>query len=83
MRLKYKLRSFAMADGERYCLLADPTSGAPLFYPNLFVTTQIRNTELSTASMEAALVAINVLLVFCDTRSIEVVNKPDLNAPWK
>lgn len=61
-----------MADGERYCLLVDAKSGVPLFHPNLFVTTQVRNPQLSTASMEAALAAINVLLTFCDQRGIDL-----------
>jgi hypothetical protein len=35
MRRRFRSQSFVMADGERYCLLVDPDSGMPLFYPNL------------------------------------------------
>lgn len=65
MHLKYRMRGLVMADGERYCLLVEPDSGAPLFHPNLFVTTQVRNRSLSVSAMEAALIAVNVLLTFC------------------
>lgn len=59
-----------MKNGERYCLLIDKVSGLPLYYPNLFLTTQVRNNSLSVASMESALTGINVLLTFCDERDI-------------
>jgi len=32
-------KSFIMESGERYCLLVE--RGMPLYYPNLYVTTQI------------------------------------------
>jgi hypothetical protein len=61
-----------MQSGERYSLLLDKTTGEPLFYPNLFVTTQVRNRSNSVASMEAALSGINVLLSFFDDRGIDL-----------
>ena len=72
MRLKYRIQGFVMASGERYGLLVDRTTGAPLFHPNLFVTTQVRNRSLSLATMEAALTAINIFLTFCAERSISL-----------
>jgi len=66
MRLGYRTQGFVLEDGERYCLLVAPDSGLPLFYPNLFVTTQVRNRSLSVASMDAAFAAINVLLMPLD-----------------
>ena len=44
-----------MNSGERYCLLIDSDSDLPLFYPNLYVTTQIRNKSLSYSAMEATI----------------------------
>jgi hypothetical protein len=52
---KFQTKSFVMQSGERYCLLFDKTAGMPLFYPNLFVTTQVRNQSNSVAAMESAL----------------------------
>ena len=65
MSLDHAVRSFLLPSGERYCLLVHLPSGLPLYYPNLFVTTQIRNASKSVSVMEAALGAINVLLGFC------------------
>lgn len=67
-----RIKSFIMKSGERYCLLVDRTSAMPLYYPNLFVTTQIRNRSLSLSVMEQALAAISVLLTFCDERKINL-----------
>ena len=73
MKLRsYRIKSFVMKSGERYCLLVNKVSGLPLYYPNLFVTTQVRNKSLSVAVMEQALAAINVLLTFCDERQIDL-----------
>jgi integrase len=64
-----------MVSGERYCVLVDAHSGLPLHYPNLFVTSQVRNASDSKASMETALNAIQVLLVFCDKHGIDLVSR--------
>ena len=47
----------------------------PLYYPNLYVTTQVRNRSNSVASMESALSGINVLLSFCDKYRIDLVDR--------
>lgn len=60
-----------MNSGERYCLLVDEL-GLPEFYPNLFLTTQVRNRSLSYASMESALGAISVLNGFLRQRNINI-----------
>ncbi|WP_198401068.1 tyrosine-type recombinase/integrase [Thiomicrospira microaerophila] len=73
--MKISIQSFVMESGERYCLLLEVGSGLPLFYPNLFITTQVRNASLSFASMESALSSISVLLKFCDERQIDLVER--------
>jgi len=45
------VKTFVMESGERYCLLIDKNNGLPLFYPNLFLTTQVRNRSLSYSSI--------------------------------
>lgn len=76
MKLRsYRIKSFVMKSGERYCLLIDKVSGLPLYYPNLFLATQVRNKSLSVAAMESALAGINVLLKFCDERGIELEDR--------
>jgi len=50
-------------------MLVDNSSGLPLFYPNLFVTTQVRNKSLSYSTMEATLSGISVLLRYMNERN--------------
>ncbi len=61
-----------MGTGERYCVLVDRETGIPLFNPNLFVTTQVRNNSLSLSAMETALNGIQILLAFCESRGINL-----------
>jgi hypothetical protein len=70
-----RIKSFIMQSGERYCLLVDKEFGSPLYYPNLFVTTQIRNNSQSLSAMETALAAINVLLTFCNKSGIDLESR--------
>jgi len=69
------VKTFVMASGERYCLLVDSLSGLPLFYPNLFITTQSRNRSLSYSSMESALSGISVLLRYMEDRDESLENR--------
>ena len=66
MLVNSKLKTFVMSSGERYCLLVDSHSNLPLFYPNLYVTTPVRNRSLSYSAMEATLSSISVLIKFPD-----------------
>ena len=61
-----------MNSEERYCLLIDSDSDLPLFYPNLYVTTQIRNKSLSYSAMEATLSSISVLISFLDAQNEDI-----------
>ena len=71
----YAVKSFIMSNGERYCLLVDSYSGLPLFYPNLYITTQIRNRSLSYSAMESALVGISILFRFISERNDSLENR--------
>lgn len=61
-----------MESGERYCLLVDSRSGIPLFYPNLFITTQMRNRSLSYSAMEAALSGLSVLMRYMEEQGEKI-----------
>jgi hypothetical protein len=50
-----KIRAFVMDSGERYSLLVDRLTGLPVYAPNLFLTTQVRNASLSHAALAAYL----------------------------
>lgn len=69
MKSNYSIKSFIMSNGERYCLLVDFDSGAPLFNPNLYITTQVRNRSLSYSAMETSLIGISILYEFMRKRS--------------
>lgn len=64
-------KSFAMNSGERYCLLVD-REGLPLYYPNLYVTTQVRNRSLSFSAMESTLSGISVLIRYLKEAGINL-----------
>lgn len=66
------VRDFVMKTGERYCVLVDPSSTLPLFYPNLYVTTQVRNKSLSLSAMRTALGGIQVLLRWADEEQTDL-----------
>lgn len=65
-------KTFVMNSGERYSLLVDISSGLPMYYPNLYVTTQVRNNSLSYSAMESALSGISVLMRFLDGRGEDI-----------
>lgn len=65
------IKTFVMSSGERYVLLVETQTGLPLYFPNLYVTTQIRNRSLSLSAMESALNGISVLLQFFAERGID------------
>ena len=64
-----------MDSGERYCLLVDSHSSLPLFYPNLYITTQVRNRSLSYSAMEATLGSISVLIKFLDKQNDNIEDR--------
>jgi len=69
------IQSFVLNHGERYCLLVDSDSGIPSFYPNLYVTTQVRNRSHSFSTMEAALGAVSVLFKFLTENKINLLQR--------
>ena len=72
---KNSVNTFIKSDGERYCLLVSIETGIPLYYPNLYVTTQVRNRSLSYSSMESTLSGISVLLSFMDEKEEDLESR--------
>ena len=54
------LKRITFNDGERSVLLVD-RSGIPLYYPNLYISTQIRSASLALGTIKVSLVALQVL----------------------
>ena len=62
-----------MDSGERYCLVIDKAIGLPVFHPNLFLTTQVRNTKSNSfSSISSAANSLVVLLRFLGRRGIDL-----------
>lgn len=67
-----KLKSFCLANGERFCLLISRATGEPDYFTTLFITTQVRNGSLSVSSMMGYLNAINVGMSFFKKNKINL-----------
>ncbi|MDD4965507.1 site-specific integrase [Halothiobacillus sp.] len=68
----YGVSRFIMDSGERYCLVVDRSTGLPLYYPNLYLTTQLRNRSVAFATVEAEASHLIVFLRFLDWRQIDL-----------
>lgn len=55
------VRTLIAPSGERLPILLDRSTGMPVFYPNLYVLTELRQTNRASATMERALREIAVL----------------------
>lgn len=64
--------SFSMSSGERYCLVIDRITQLPIYHPNLFITTQLRNKSDSFSTMLSAANNIAIFLRFLDDRDIDL-----------
>ena len=64
--------SFSMSSGERYCLVIDRVTELPIYHPNLFITTQLRNKSDSFSTMLSAANNIAIFLRFLDDRDINL-----------
>lgn len=67
-----KVRLLVLSSGERYSVLVDRSSGLPVIAPNLYLTSQVRNADLSHASLAAAAGCLVVLYRFCHQREIDL-----------
>ncbi|MGV6826096.1 MAG: tyrosine-type recombinase/integrase, partial [bacterium] len=63
---------YVMDSGERSCLVVDRSTGLPLYYPNLYLTTQLRNRSVAFATIEAEACHIVVLLRYLDLRNVDI-----------
>lgn len=72
MEKNYRVTTFVMDSGERYCMVVDRASGLPMYYPTLFLTTQIRNREDAFSTMLAAANNLVMLLRFVESRDIDL-----------
>ncbi|WKV52169.1 tyrosine-type recombinase/integrase [Dickeya fangzhongdai] len=68
------INSFLLDSGERYCLIMNKETGQPLYYSNLYLTTQIRNRGYSISTIESIAVNIALFYRFLNERNISIEN---------
>lgn len=72
MAKAFGVSCFVLDSGERDCLVVDRVTGLPLYYPNLYLTTQLRNRSLAFETVRASARHLVVLLRFLDRRGIDL-----------
>ncbi|MGL5215960.1 MAG: tyrosine-type recombinase/integrase [Aeromonas hydrophila] len=72
MEKNYRVTTFVMDSGERYCMVVDRATGLPMYYPTLFLTTQIRNRGNAFSTTLAAANNLVLLLRFLESRGIKL-----------
>ncbi|MEQ4924266.1 tyrosine-type recombinase/integrase [Proteus hauseri] len=72
MEKNYRVTTFVMDSGERYCMVVDRATGLPMYYPTLFLTTQIRNRGNAFSTKLAAANNLVLLLRFLESRDINL-----------
>lgn len=71
---KCSVRLVTFSDGERYPLLIGG-QGLPLWYPTLFITTQVRNASKAPNTMAAVLSALRVLMVWSQSYGVDLESR--------
>lgn len=61
--------------GERFKVLTDESTGIPLYFPNLYVTSQMRGAAKSIASIQSFITAIKQLYAWCEYYSLDVEDR--------
>ncbi|MEI7367841.1 site-specific integrase [Pectobacterium sp. 1950-15] len=70
--MSYSTKSFMLKSSERYCLIVDHSTHLPVYYPNLFITTQIRNKSESISTMLSTAASLIIFLKFLSIRDINI-----------
>lgn len=66
------IRHIQFRQGERHKLLVDAQTGIPLYYPSLFITTQVRARGASVSTVQASLTALKVLYAWQTDQGINL-----------
>ncbi len=68
----YSTKHIIMGDGERYKLLVNANTGIPLYYPTLYITSQIRGGGQSVSTIQSFITSLKVLLRWSDHYSLDM-----------
>src|SRR5579859_7412991 len=70
-REPFQVHLIVLDDGERLAMLVDDT-GMPIYFPALFITTQVRNAGRSANTISAYLSAIKRLYQWAHTSGVDL-----------
>jgi len=68
----YSTKHIILSDGERYKLLVNANTGIPLYYPTLYITSQIRGGGQSVSTIQSFITSLKVLLKWLDHYSVNM-----------
>ncbi|EFM0521722.1 site-specific integrase [Escherichia coli] len=76
--MSYKIKKFLMSNGERGCLILDKETQLPIYYQNLYLTTNVRNRSATVSTIE--IVATNLLILsnFLKSRNINIIDRIEI-----
>ncbi|MDF9775408.1 tyrosine-type recombinase/integrase [Pseudomonas baetica] len=66
------IKHIQFRQGERHKVLVDAQTGIPLYYPSLFITTQVRAGGFSVSTVQASLTALKVLYAWQANQGINL-----------
>ncbi|HHU6202081.1 TPA: tyrosine-type recombinase/integrase [Klebsiella pneumoniae] len=76
--MSYKIKKFLMSNGERGCLILDKETQLPVYYQNLYLTTNVRNRSATASTIE--IVATNLLILsnFLKSRNMNIIDRIEI-----
>lgn len=69
------VKHLTFRDGERHKLLVDSSSGVPLFYPSLYVTSHIRGNSHSVSTIQSFISALKVMYSWLEYYGINIESR--------
>ncbi|MBD8108680.1 tyrosine-type recombinase/integrase [Erwinia persicina] len=70
--MQYRIKNFVMEDGERNCVIIDRETDLPVYYENLFLTTNIRNRGKTVSTIEIVATKLVIFKEFCNKHKIDL-----------
>lgn len=77
--MSFGLKSYILKSSERYCLILDPSTQLPLYYPNFYITTKISNKSDSIIIMVCTATWLVVFYNFLNQRKINIEDRIPTN----
>lgn len=73
--MSYQIKKFVMSNGERGCLVLDKETQLPVYYQNLYLTTNVRNRSATASTMEIVATNLLILSKFLKSRKINIIDR--------